>query len=143
MDEKRFLQTVGRFIGERFKTWIAPLVHRVEKIEELIGGHPVKLSRADEARFAGLEAKLEELETQFAELPSLSTVNRGPWSELKTYRRGEYVSHEGGLWHCNCTTMNRPGKSNHWRLAVKCGGANELARPFLDAQTANGEDAAA
>src|SRR5262245_8849940 len=31
--EKLFLQTVGRFVAERYKTWVAPLMERIEKLE--------------------------------------------------------------------------------------------------------------
>lgn len=34
--EKLFLQTVGRFIADRFKTWTAPLIERIEKIESKV-----------------------------------------------------------------------------------------------------------
>src|SRR5262245_17982448 len=31
--EKLFLQTVGRFVGDRFKLWVAPIVGRIETLE--------------------------------------------------------------------------------------------------------------
>jgi hypothetical protein len=34
--EKLFLQTVGRFISERFKVWIAPISERIEAIERAL-----------------------------------------------------------------------------------------------------------
>lgn len=34
--EKLFLQTVGRFVADRFKTWVAPLTERIEKIESMV-----------------------------------------------------------------------------------------------------------
>jgi integrin beta 3 len=37
--EKLFLQTVGRFIAERFKVWIAPIAERIEKQELLMAAY--------------------------------------------------------------------------------------------------------
>jgi hypothetical protein len=103
--EKLFLQTVGKCVARLY-----------------------------EARIKSLEGKIADLETQFAELPSVSSAYRGVWDELKSYRRGEYVTLDGALWHANCGTMVRPGKNSHWRLAVKSGEAKHMAQPFLDAQ---------
>ena len=47
----------------------------------------------------------------------------GVWSEQQPeYQVGNFVTHQGSLWHCNCAgTMARPGTSRTWTLAVKRG----------------------
>lgn len=72
-----------------------------------------------EQRIAALEAKLNDF------------GYRGVWSEQQPeYQVGNFVTHQGSLWHCNCAgTMARPGTSRHWTLAVKRGAsARDIAR---------------
>jgi hypothetical protein len=78
--EKLFLQTIGKFIAERY-----------------------------ERRISNLEAKVEELETQRAELPLLAEAYQGVWKENRSYRRGQFATYRGGLWHANTGTMSKPG----------------------------------
>src|SRR4030095_14683770 len=35
------------------------------------------------------------------------------------YARGDEVTYQGALWHCNAATTVRPGLSDAWTLAVK------------------------
>jgi hypothetical protein len=45
----------------------------------------------------------------------------GPHESGKAYHKGTFVTHGGGLWHCNYTTASRPGDGPAWTLAVKHG----------------------
>ena len=39
----------------------------------------------------------------------------------KGYRKGQFATHEGSLWHCNRATVQRPGDGGDWTLAAKKG----------------------
>jgi HK97 family phage prohead protease len=48
---------------------------------------------------------------------------KGVFNPGATYEHGNFVSHQGSLWHCDAaTTTDKPGENNtHWTLAVKRG----------------------
>ena len=62
-----------------------------------------------------LHARVAELEAQ----PAFKYL--GTWNAKTQYVRGCFVTDHGGIWHCNEMTMERPGASAHWVLAVKRG----------------------
>ena len=81
--EKLFLQTVGRFVSDRFKAWTAPIIERVEKIEALVRAPPVALTaeqgeevcrmiadRVERAFEAKKFASHEDLEKAIAAIPA-------------------------------------------------------------------------
>ena len=45
----------------------------------------------------------------------------GNYQEAMSYKRGNFVSQGGGVWHCNRDTAVRPGTDDDWTLAVKSG----------------------
>src|SRR5262245_36862231 len=45
----------------------------------------------------------------------------GTWEENKQYKRGNFVSLGGQVYHCNIGTTARPGTDSSWTLAVKSG----------------------
>jgi hypothetical protein len=47
-------------------------------------------------------------------------IYRGIWSEGE-YQRGDTVTRDGSLWHCERTTCDRPGDTTDWKLATKRG----------------------
>ncbi|MBZ9910486.1 hypothetical protein LB557_31430 [Mesorhizobium sp. BR115XR7A] len=55
---------------------------------------------------------------------------RGPWKETEQYQPGDFVSHQGGLWHGEIESKGvRPNESPMvWRLAVKRGDAEKMER---------------
>ncbi|KQW37092.1 carbohydrate-binding family V/XII protein [Rhizobacter sp. Root404] len=57
---------------------------------------------------------MEELETK-------PFAYDGPHEVGKTYAKGNFVTHDGSLWHCNYKTASRPGDGPAWTLAVKRG----------------------
>ena len=74
----------------------------------------VAVMKMQRARSNAIEARIAELEkTPFA--------YDGPHESGKAYRKGTFVTHGGGLWHCNYTTASRPGDGPAWTLAVKHG----------------------
>jgi len=48
-------------------------------------------------------------------------LDAGVWKEGAAYVAGDAVSHGGSLFIAQGDTSERPGKSDHWRLAVKRG----------------------
>lgn len=74
----------------------------------------LRLIACDHQRIRDLEEKLAGLQA-----PTLRYV--GTWKGGTEYRRGNFVTHAGSLWHANTDTSEIPGKSNDWTLAVKSG----------------------
>lgn len=68
-----------------------------------------------------LEARIKALESVHADGgPSLKYL--GTWRDGTTYKRGECVTDDGSLWHCNEPTTSRPKDgSAAWVLCVKRG----------------------
>lgn len=64
--------------------------------------------------FGAVDARLKQLEQR-----NLADSYRGTYDPDATYRRGETLTHDGGLWLCVHESSDRPGKSADWRLIVK------------------------
>lgn len=60
-----------------------------------------------------VSATLERLE----ENPPFSY--EGVHEQARQYGKGQFVTHNGSLWHCNRLTRQRPGDGNDWQLAAK------------------------
>ena len=72
---------------------------------------------------AALERRVADLETR----PTMSYC--GVWKEGAAYQRGDFVTHDGSVWHAWQQTAERPGTSEAWQLAVKRGrDARDAAR---------------
>jgi hypothetical protein len=73
------------------------------------------------ARIAELEAKMEEQRKSFRYC--------GVWEARTEFRAGNFVTHNGSLWHCNATTRNVPGRDPvSWTLCCKRGADGKDAR---------------
>jgi hypothetical protein len=72
--------------------------------------------RQTDERVAKVERRLADAEQKGFRIPY-----RGVWKSATTYEAGAFVTHAGGLWHCNESTDTRPGSGSHWTLAVKSG----------------------
>lgn len=48
-------------------------------------------------------------------------IYKGVHVENDNYKKGDTVTHQGGIWHCKTLTNEKPGDSEHWQLAVKSG----------------------
>lgn len=61
---------------------------------------------------APLQRRIEELEAG-------AFSYEGVFEEGRRYRRNQFVTWQGSLWHCAGETGARPGTSSLWRLCVK------------------------
>ena len=63
-----------------------------------------------------LLARIADLETRMSEFQYC-----GVW-HVGAYKRGNFVTHDGSVWHCNVDTCEKPGTdASAWTLAVKHG----------------------
>jgi hypothetical protein len=68
------------------------------------------------------KARIDLLERQLAESKATPFEFTGVWIEGKAYRRGQFATKGGSLWHCNQATTTQPGDgSGAWTLAVQRG----------------------
>jgi hypothetical protein len=72
-------------------------------------------SSAGGATLAAMEARLKAVEQK----PAMKY--RGVWKSEARYDAGDITTDGGSMWHCNRSTMARPGTSGDWTLAVKRG----------------------
>src|SRR5262245_58911503 len=71
-----------------------------------------------------LERTIAEMQRDLQEMKAISANfgYRGVWTEGSEYERGNFVTHDGSLFHCNLRTKNRPGRDPvSWSLCVKRG----------------------
>ena len=89
-----------------------------KKLLPLIGWTARELARQE---IAPLLRRIDELEAYTKEF-----TYRGVWHE-GTYRRGNFVTHDGSVWHCNADTVVKPGTDPvAWTLSVKRGDTQRL-----------------
>src|SRR5262252_66690 len=69
------------------------------------------------------------LRTAFGTVQTALILDRGVWAAEQTYVPGDAVSHGGSLFIAQRETKEKPGKSDHWRLAVKRGADGRDWRP--------------
>ena len=66
---------------------------------------------------APLRQRIEELENRISQFRYC-----GVWVDGARYERGNFVTHNGSVWHCDVDTDAKPGTNNVvWTLAVKHG----------------------
>ena len=68
-----------------------------------------------------VEREIGDLKARVAELESRTLKYSGVHVDGRIYHVGELVTHAGSLWHCEGTTISKPGVGSSWRLAVKRG----------------------
>ena len=74
------------------------------------------IGRYVESQVKPLRKRIEELETRVAEFRYCGVWHDG------AYKRGNFVTHDGSVWHCNVDTCTKPGTdAEAWTLAVKRG----------------------
>lgn len=85
-------------------------------IFEIIG-HTLRRAIANDEH---LQKRIGELEQRLEKAES-DTRYRGVWQSSEQYKRGDWSTHSGGLWHCNdLCSGQRPGDgSRFWKLMVK------------------------
>lgn len=74
-------------------------------------GSLARLLDAQERRIDQLEKRLDDGPFKYM----------GPHVEGTDYRKGDFVTLGGSLWHCNYQTRARPGEGFDWTLCVKRG----------------------
>jgi hypothetical protein len=65
-----------------------------------------------------MEARIEKRLLEMAQQPF---KYEGVHNPAKTYAKGTFVTHRGGMWHANEQTASTPGADHSWTLAVKPG----------------------
>jgi hypothetical protein len=70
-----------------------------------------------------ISQRLEPLERELVELRARSAFQyRGVWKSDDMYAAGDFVTYQGGIWHCSAdSTKAKPGGGLPWTLAVKSG----------------------
>jgi hypothetical protein len=63
------------------------------------------------------------------EIKTAVVLDAGVWTEGRFYLPGDAVSHLGSLTIAQVETSEKPGKSDHWRLAVRKGADGRDYRP--------------
>lgn len=63
------------------------------------------------------------------EIKTALILDAGVWTAERTYVAGDAVSFSGSLYIARQETGEKPGKSDHWRLAVKRGDHGRDYRP--------------
>lgn len=79
-----------------------------------------RLGKID-ARQSSTDLLLADLDRRLAALESRQLRYVGTHEIGRKYQRGEFVTHRGSLWHCECDTPSAPGDSDDWTLAAKRG----------------------
>lgn len=69
-----------------------------------------------------LRATRALLEKRLATLEARTPFSyEGVFDGSKKYQRGNFVTHDGSLWHAERETRSEPGAGADWKLAVKKG----------------------
>ena len=88
-----------------------PLVVGLARAVGFIVGSLASLFDAQERRIEQLEKRLDDGPFKYM----------GPHVDGTDYRKGDFVTLGGSLWHANYPTRARPGEGYDWTLAVKRG----------------------
>jgi hypothetical protein len=74
---------------------------------------------------------VEPLKERIQELEMTGIKFVGTYQRAQTYRRGNVVNHEGGMWVCTCDTPPHelPSKSVCWQLSVKSYSGKNTPQP--------------
>lgn len=81
-----------------------------------------------DALIAALTPHLKSIRARLDALEASQVRYVGTFESGRQYRRGEMVTDRGCVWHCNADTTLRPGDTDAWTLAVKCGRDGRDAR---------------
>lgn len=74
----------------------------------------------DEGRMIERTTVYTSGKTVTARMQTAIPIQRGLWKE-GTYQRGDMVTRDGSIWHCERQTNETPGTSHDWKLCVKRG----------------------
>jgi hypothetical protein len=70
----------------------------------------------DKLQIKALASRIEALEATSGVLKYV-----GVWQSGGSYVKGNFVTQNGAVWHCNVATRAKPGTGSDWTLAVKAG----------------------
>lgn len=74
--------------------------------------------------FDSIRQRFVDIERRVSAIESGSTIAdayRGTYLPGTRYKRGDLLTHRGGLWLCLEATADKPGATVAWRLIVKRG----------------------
>lgn len=88
---------------------------------ELIANLEKRLNETVHAHNTAVET-IKSLRTQVADLNERKGLEyQGTHEHGRQYRKGDFVTCAGSLWHANEPTTQKPGDGSAWSLAVKRG----------------------
>lgn len=82
-------------------------------LQEAFDAGFVAIKQYLDVTLGAFESRLAQMEAQFKYL--------GAWDADRQYEKGNFVTDNGSVWHCNARTRARPGDGADWTLAVKKG----------------------
>ena len=104
-----------------------PLRERIRQLERACGFEPTAQQIGTEAIAPVIknfvDARLAPIEALVRDLDSDAMRFSDVYRHNKTYKRGQVVTHNGGLWFALETTDSKPGSDGSWKLTVKSGRA--------------------
>jgi hypothetical protein len=92
-------------------------------VKGITGSVHEHISELNAAAEAPLQEKITALEKRIVELEQRPVGLKyvGTFQDGKRYEPGQMVTSSGSLWHCNASTMLRPGTATSWTLCAKRG----------------------
>jgi hypothetical protein len=94
-ERQELIKAIGKFVCEEIANGLRPLRYELAELRQKID-------------LVGMSIR----ELRYA----------GTYTEGVTYKRGNFVTAHGSLWHCNIDTQTQPGKDfDAWHLCVKRG----------------------
>jgi hypothetical protein len=97
---------IFKHVDDRFKTLLPAIGKFVESRVQFQRQHIVELER-----------RIDEMEHRTEHFRYV-----GVWESGEQYRLGNFVTHDGSVWHCNAETQSKPGTdAAAWTLTVKHG----------------------
>ena len=91
------------------------------QLHEKIADLEDRLSQTVTAHNAAV-GEVKSLRSQLAELKEQKALEYlGTHEQGRHYRKGDFVTYAGSLWHANEQTTQKPGDGPAWTLAVKRG----------------------
>lgn len=100
-----------------------------EGFAELLLGKSKRANPKAVDAFVLLLNEVIDLNERMTSLEATGVKYRGVWQAADEYRRGDMVTHDGSVFHCNADTRAKPGNgSTTWSLAVKHGRDAERKR---------------
>ncbi len=99
------------------------LIFRLGIIELIKNSFEVRMPALREEIREEFKAEMTALRSRIAELESRPALGYcGVWKAGEKYGRGDFVTADGSLWHCNSDgTKSKPGTDSTWTMAVKRG----------------------